>query len=189
MGAQGGVRLGAHRVVEVSDIDGVCRAGGVRAQLTEDVPPGGEVRVLDRGDGGDLRRVLDNLLGNARAHTPAGTTVRVRVDEVRTGPGAVPEPVEGSAGGSVRLTVADDGPGLPAALQDTVFERFARGETSRSREGGGTGLGLAIARAVVEAHGGMIEVAPGPGATFMVTLPAARPDADPATPATTTLEG
>ena len=77
----------------------------------------------------------------------------------------------------MRLTVADDGPGLPEALRETVFERFARGETSRSREGGGTGLGLAIARAVVEAHGGTIAVAAGPGATFVVTLPAARPDA------------
>ncbi|MBS1673870.1 MAG: HAMP domain-containing histidine kinase [Actinobacteria bacterium] len=118
----------------------------------------GESAATVRGDARDLRRVLDNLLGNARTHTPAGTTVRVRL-------GAEP--------GAVRLTVADDGPGLPDAVRETVFERFARGEASRSREGGGTGLGMAIARAVVEAHGGTISAEPGPGATFVVQLPAA----------------
>ena len=138
----------------------------------------GEDPALVRGDAGDLRRVLDNLLGNARLHTPDGTTVRVRLDEVRTG----------EAVGAVRLTVADDGPGLPETVRESVFERFARGETSRSRDGGeGTGLGMAIALAVVEAHGGTIAVGPGPGATFVVTLPAAA--AGPGAPARTTLEG
>ena len=137
----------------------------------------GEDPALVRGDAGDLRRVLDNLLGNARQHTPDGTTVRVRLDEVRTG----------DMVGAVRLTVADDGPGLPESVRERVFERFARGETSRSRDGGGgTGLGMAIALAVVEAHGGTIAVAPGPGATFVVTLPAA--GLDPEAPARTTLE-
>ncbi|KJL32238.1 sensor histidine kinase [Microbacterium azadirachtae] len=145
----------------------------------------GEDAALVRGDAGDLRRVVDNLLGNARVHTPEGTTVRVRLDEVRTGEGAIPE----SAEGSVRLTVADDGPGLPEAVRDTVFERFARGETSRSREGGGTGLGMAIARAVVEAHGGTITLGQWPGTTFVVTLPIAGPDADPDASRRITLEG
>jgi len=139
----------------------------------------GEDPALVRGDAGDLRRVVDNLLGNARVHTPAGTTVRVRLDEVRTGLEA----------GSLRLTVSDDGPGLPDALRETVFERFARGEASRSREGGGTGLGMAIARAVVEAHGGSIALGPGAGATFVVTLPAAGSDTDPKSSARTTLDG
>ncbi|MGO4678336.1 sensor histidine kinase [Microbacterium sp. 2MCAF23] len=139
----------------------------------------GEDPALVRGDAADLRRVVDNLLANARVHTPAGTTVRVRLDEVRTGQTA----------GSVRLTVSDDGPGLPDAVRETVFERFARGETSRSREGGGTGLGMAIAKAVVEAHGGAIAVGEGPGATFVVTLPTARPDADPGGSGRITLEG
>lgn len=139
----------------------------------------GEDSALVRGDAGDLRRVVDNLLGNARVHTPEGTTVRVRLDEVRTG-----EEI-----GSVRITVSDDGPGLPEAVRDTVFERFARGETSRSREGGGTGLGMAIARAVVEAHGGTIAVGRGPGATFVVTLPVAGPGADPDAARRITLEG
>jgi two-component system, OmpR family, sensor kinase len=145
----------------------------------------GEDAALVRGDARDLRRVVDNLLGNARVHTPEGTTVRVRLDEVRTGDAAVPAPVEGS----VRITVSDDGPGLPEAVRETVFERFARGETSRSREGGGTGLGMAIARAVVEAHGGTITTAPGPGATFVVTLPVAGPGTDPDAARRITLEG
>jgi two-component system OmpR family sensor kinase len=89
----------------------------------------------------------------------------------------------------VRLTVSDDGPGLPEAVRDTVFERFARGETSRSSEGGGTGLGMAIARAVVEAHGGTITLGRGAGTTFVVTLPIAGPDTDPDASRRITLEG
>ncbi|MFE6735432.1 sensor histidine kinase [Microbacterium sp. NPDC057650] len=117
----------------------------------------GEDAAIVSGDAADLRRVVDNLLGNARLHTPPGTTVQVRVS---------------ADDGTVTLTVADDGPGLPGDL--AAFDRFARGDASRSREeGGGTGLGLAIARAVVEAHGGTIDAVPGDGATFAVSLPGA----------------
>jgi two-component system OmpR family sensor kinase len=70
------------------------------------------------------------------------------------------------------LRVLDDGPGIPVDLQSEVFERFARGDTSRSRRGGSTGLGLAIASAVVRAHGGSIGVQSVPGNTeFIVRLP------------------
>jgi signal transduction histidine kinase len=70
------------------------------------------------------------------------------------------------------LTVTDDGPGIPAEFQPEIFERFARGDTSRSRKGGSTGLGLAIASAVVRAHTGTIGVTSTPGHTeFMVRLP------------------
>ena len=61
------------------------------------------------------------------------------------------------------LTVADDGPGIPTALQPEIFERFARGDTSRSRRDGSTGLGLAIVAAVVRAHHGTIDVRSVPG--------------------------
>ena len=75
-------------------------------------------------------------------------------------------------GGGAVLTVADDGPGIPVWLQPEIFERFARGDTSRSRRGGSTGLGLAIVAAVVKAHHGAIDVRSGPGETvFSVTLP------------------
>jgi two-component system OmpR family sensor kinase len=70
------------------------------------------------------------------------------------------------------LTVTDNGPGIPESLQSEVFERFARGDSSRSRKGGSTGLGLAIVSAVVKAHDGTIELDSTPGHTeFTVRLP------------------
>jgi two-component system OmpR family sensor kinase len=73
----------------------------------------------------------------------------------------------------VRVTVTDDGPGIDPAIRATLFERFARGDASRSRRAGSTGLGLAIVRAVVEAHHGTVSVESEPGRTeFAVELPA-----------------
>ncbi|MEW5808535.1 MAG: HAMP domain-containing sensor histidine kinase [Actinomycetota bacterium] len=110
------------------------------------------------GDEARLHQVLANLLANARIHTPPGTTVTTSL---------------AAAGSDVVLTVVDDGPGIPASLQPEVFERFARGDSSRSRRGGSTGLGLAIVSAVVRAHHGTIVVRSVPGRTeFTVTLPA-----------------
>jgi signal transduction histidine kinase len=71
------------------------------------------------------------------------------------------------------LSVVDDGPGLSAAEQALVFERFWRSDSSRSRESGGAGLGLAIVRRIAESHGGEVDVTsePGAGATFELRLP------------------
>ena len=70
------------------------------------------------------------------------------------------------------LSVVDNGPGIPKQLQSEVFERFARGDTSRSRKGGSTGLGLAIVAAVVKAHHGTLTLDSAPGRTdFTVRLP------------------
>ncbi|WP_419836793.1 HAMP domain-containing sensor histidine kinase [Streptomyces bugieae] len=81
---------------------------------------------------------------------------------------------------AVRLQVEDDGPGIPADLLPRVFERFARGDASRSRAAGSTGLGLAIVQAVVAAHGGTVGVESAPGRTvFTVTLPAGSPAPQP----------
>jgi len=114
--------------------------------------------VMVLGDEARLHQVLANLLANARIHTPAGSSVTTSL-------------TADDAGGAV-LTVADDGPGIPRWLQPEVFERFARGDTSRSRRGGSTGLGLAIVAAVVRAHGGSIDVHSVPGKTeFVVRLP------------------
>jgi two-component system sensor histidine kinase VicK len=78
------------------------------------------------------------------------------------------------AGPNVRVSVADNGHGIPAADQPHIFDRFYRVDRARSRELGGTGLGLAIARWITEAHGGTIalESEPGRGTTVTVELPA-----------------
>lgn len=125
--------------------------------------------VTVRADPDRFQQVLVNLLANARTHTPPGTTVTV----------SVRPPVR--AGGPVTLEVRDDGPGIPAELLPHVFERFARGDASRSRGAGtgtgtatgSTGLGLAIVQAVVSAHGGRVRVDSEPGRTvFVIELPA-----------------
>ncbi|MBT2458950.1 cell wall metabolism sensor histidine kinase WalK [Streptomyces sp. ISL-86] len=116
-----------------------------------------------RGDSARIQQVLVNLLANARTHTPPGTTVTAHVSR------------ETSA---VRLRIEDNGPGIPPALLPHIFERFARGDASRSRAAGSTGLGLAIVEAVVSAHGGRVDVESEPGRTrFQVLLPLAA-DAD-----------
>ena len=125
------------------------------------------------GDESALRQVFANLVNNARIHTPAGTRVKVGVQVI--GGGA-------SAPGFVRMSVADDGPGIPPELRATVFDRFVRGDTSRSRQGkGSSGLGLSIVSSIAEALGGRVDVdtlcegegQPGEhGTTFSVILPA-----------------
>ncbi|QAY72115.1 HAMP domain-containing histidine kinase [Agromyces protaetiae] len=116
--------------------------------------------VIVDGDEPRLRQVLANLLANARVHTPEGTRVVLGLT-VETG----------STGDVARLTVSDDGPGIDPAVRDRLFERFARGDASRSRRAGSTGLGLAIVRAVVEAHDGTVDIESEPGETvFTVTL-------------------
>lgn len=121
-----------------------------------------EAIVVD-GDRARLHQVLTNLLSNARAHTPAGTTV---VTSVTANPHR-----------QAVIVVSDDGPGIPDDLRANIFERFVRGDAARSRRVGSTGLGLAIAAAVVKAHRGSITVDSEPGATtFTVTLPGSEDD-------------
>jgi two-component system OmpR family sensor kinase len=116
--------------------------------------------VIVPGDDARLHQVLANLLSNASSHTPPGTTVTIGLS---------------TSAGSAAMTVTDDGPGIPADLQPEVFERFARGDSSRSRAAGSTGLGLAIVAAVVQAHGGHVTVTSRPGHTeFTVRLRTAR---------------
>jgi len=123
-----------------------------------------EAPVLVRGDDLRLHQVVANLLSNAARHTPAGTLVTVAVEQ-RAAP-------DGS--GLAVVSVTDHGPGIPAELQADVFERFVRGDTSRSRAAGSSGLGLAIVHAVTVAHGGTADVASRPGLTrFTITLPSA----------------
>jgi two-component system OmpR family sensor kinase len=129
-------------------------AAGAAASPADTAP------VVVQGDGSRLHQVVGNLLANARTHTPDGSHVDIRLA------------VEGD---SAVLTVADDGPGIPEELQPVLFERFARGDNSRSRATGSTGLGLAIVAAVVEAHHGTVEARSRPGDTrFTVRLPLRR---------------
>ncbi len=105
------------------------------------------------GDPDRLRQVLDNLLGNVRTHTPAGTTATISV---------LPD----------GFTIADDGPGMDAQHVDRVAERFYRVDASRTRNAGGSGLGLAIASSIVAAHGGTLTITSSltVGTTVCVTL-------------------
>ncbi|HEX7744367.1 MAG TPA: HAMP domain-containing sensor histidine kinase [Micromonosporaceae bacterium] len=163
-------RLDAGRPLDAAPVDlsaivvdavGDAHVAGPGHHWRLDLP---DEAVCVRGDSTRLHQVVANLLSNARTHTPPGTTVRAALT------------VEGT---DAILTVTDDGPGIPADLQNEVFERFARGDSSRSRAAGSTGLGLAIVAAVVGAHHGSVAVASRPGQTrFTVRLPGAQSTAD-----------
>ncbi|QWT24283.1 HAMP domain-containing histidine kinase [Subtercola sp. PAMC28395] len=120
-----------------------------------------EEPVEVEGDAARLYQITANLLANARVHTPAGTHVTAGLEEIAV-----------SGKKFAVISVADDGPGIDPAVMPTLFERFVRGDVSRSRHAGSTGLGLAIVYAVAEAHGGTVTVESVPGHTvFRVTLP------------------
>ncbi|PWI16578.1 two-component sensor histidine kinase [Streptomyces sp. Act143] len=134
------------------------RAAGMEHNWRLDLP---DEPALVSGDAARLQQVLINLLGNARKHTEPGTTITARIQ--RRGPWMC-------------VDVEDNGQGIPPDLLPRVFERFARGDSSRSRASGSTGLGLAIVQAVATAHGGAVTVDSVPGRTvFTVHLPALTP--------------
>lgn len=122
-----------------------------RLELPADADSG-DAEVIVTGDAQRLHQVISNLLTNERRHTPAGTTVTVRVR---------PDGFD----------VHDDGPGFPPALVPHAFERFTRADEARQRDGG-AGLGLALVHAIVTSHGGTVTLASAPGdTTIAVRLP------------------
>ena len=127
---------------------------------------GGQERCAVTGDADGLRRMLGNLIDNAVRYARTRVTVGITRE-----------------GSSVRLTVTDDGPGIPPGDRQRAFGRFARLDDARSRDGdgqGGAGLGLAIVRATAQAHDGSawLEDAQ-PGLRAVVLLPAADPGSAP----------
>lgn len=105
-----------------------------------------------------LRRALGNLLSNAIRHTPAGGTVRVKLDTTNAD--------------DTRIVVENPGPEIPPEHIPKLFDRFYRVDPSRQRGGDGAGLGLAIVKSIVTAHGGKVDVVSAAGhTTFQITLP------------------
>jgi two-component system, OmpR family, sensor kinase len=154
-----GASLVAERVdlLALADAE-VSRARTLSPGLTFTVTAAATGGSVD-GDPVRLGQIITNLLDNARHATPAGGTVTVDVRR---------------CGERIRLEVGDTGPGVAEADRAVIFERFGRGDASRSRHTGGAGLGLPIARGLAQAHGGDLGyVAGGPGARFRLELPLA----------------
>jgi len=155
-------RLDEGRPLERKDVE-LERVVGDAVETARTVEPDRPIELHAEhavvvGDRDRLRQVVDNLLANARSHTPAGAPVEVSVASVN---------------GDAVIEVADHGPGMSPEDVGRVFERFYRADASRSRGSGGVGLGLSIVAAVAEAHGGTASASsePGAGTTFRVTLP------------------
>ncbi len=158
-------RFDSGRPLDRAPID-LASIAAEAAQHSRATHPGREITLhaaepaVVMADAERIRQVIDNLIGNAIQHTPAGSAVTITVT---------------TTPGGAQLTVADQGPGITAEQATRVFERFYRTDDSRTRARGGTGLGLAIAASLTAAHGGHItlDTQPGRGAAFHLRLPAA----------------
>jgi signal transduction histidine kinase len=160
-------RLGQRRRCDLAEIAGEAAAeaaplmGNRRLEIDNERP----LRV--EGSPDELHRMVLNLLDNAARHTPEGATIELRL---------------GEEDGQAVVEVADDGPGIPAAMREQIFDRFVRGEGPSDTAGGsGTGLGLAIVSAVARSHGGTVEAGESPsgGALFRARIPIAEQNPDP----------
>ncbi len=139
------------RVVSEIDVAGAANGLHIERRVPDDLPP------VD-ADPERVHQVLFNLVDNAVRFTPDGGAITIAAAR---------------SNGSVEVSVADNGVGIPQQHLPRLFERFYRADPARSREDGGTGIGLTIARSVVEAHGGHIraESEPGIGSVFTFDLP------------------
>jgi signal transduction histidine kinase len=154
-------RLDKHRRCDLAEVagDAAAEAAPLIGERTLTVDNDRPLRVVGSPD--ELHRMILNLLDNAARHTPAGSTIELRLRE---------------EDGDAVVEVADDGPGIPAAMRKQVFDRFVRGDgPADTARGTGTGLGLAIVSAVTASHGGTVqalESASG-GALFRIRIPLA----------------
>ena len=152
-------------ILDVQETDIADEVRRVIAATQPDLVAAGLKPVLDlaparlRGDGARLRQILGAVLANARRYAPGSGVLRIKTRQ---------------DGECAVLEVIDQGPGLPEGSEEFAFDRFWRGEASRNRNTGGSGLGLAVVRAIVEAHGGHVQLTnhSGGGAAFVMRLPA-----------------
>ncbi|WDZ88073.1 ATP-binding protein [Micromonospora cathayae] len=200
-GGTGGPGAGRVRVRPTGPVELTSLVQAVAARFP--TPP---VRVLPTpepvwtvGDADQLHRVLANLLDNAVRHCresvvvavtaagttttdPAGTAASGPVGTAATGPAGTAATDDDPYAGGHLVTVTDDGPGIPPADRERVFDRFTRLDDARTRDAGGAGLGLAIVRELVRSHGGTVRLGDaGPGLRVMLRLPTLElgPDPDP----------
>ena len=153
--------LDEHRALRHDEVD-LARLMDDVAHDAHAVQPGRDISVdvpgspiVVTGDLFRLQQAVGALVDNALTHTTVDVHIRLVVRPVPNG---------------VEMVVADNGPGLTQADAERVFDRFYRGDESRSRRAGGSGLGLAIAQSIVEAHGGTIELDTGPGRGCRFTI-------------------
>lgn len=140
----------------IQEVVASANAAGPDHPITVNLPSD-ENFVL--GDASRIHQAIANLLANARTHTPAGTPITISISHL-------PE--------ELLLTVTDNGPGISAADQERIFERFYRADTSRARtKGEGSGLGLSIVDAVMKSHGGSVTLTSelGQGCEFALHFP------------------
>ncbi len=157
-------RLGQHRRCDLAEIAGDAAAEAAPLMGDRILEIDNERPLRVEGNPDELHRMVLNLLDNAVRHTPTGATIELRL---------------GETDGQAVIEVADDGPGIPVALREQIFERFVRGEgPSDTAAGTGTGLGLAIVSAVARSHGGSVEAGESAsgGALFRARIPIAERD-------------
>lgn len=148
------VRSLRNEVATVAEFNrGYAQSLGVAIELED----GDDANVLIDSD--RLTQVLTNLISNAAKFSPPGGVVRIRIER------------EGET--AVRVTVSDNGPGIPAEFCERIFQKFAQADASDTRARGGTGLGLSIAKTITEKLGGRIgfDTVPGKGTSFYIVLP------------------
>lgn len=134
-----------------------CQHYGEDRAVQIQLASGSELSATLIADKSRLIQVMANLLSNAVKFSPDNGTVKVGLFRQN---------------GDIRISVSDDGPGIPVEFQDQLFEKFTQGDASDGRQRGGTGLGLSIAKAIVEMHEGSIsfDTEEGKGTTFFICL-------------------